>query len=221
MLIKRILKKLIRLLKKQFYVYEQRQKGSEISKDVQGYENLILEGNNGIPENCFFCGRVNIGFGTTLGVGNYLAGDITIGKYAQIGAYVAIHSTNHPIHYLSTYINYRLFDGRLSNLKTNSPVVVGNDVWIGHGAIILSGVSISDGAIIAAGSVVTKDVPPYAIVAGNPAREIKRRFSQNVIEELLNLKWWDKSKSEIEEIRPLFFSDLNKLDSIFDILPKN
>lgn len=156
-----------------------------------------------------------------MGINNYISGEVTIGRYSQIGAYVAIHSTNHPMYHLSTYINYRLFDGELSSFKTNSPIVIGNDVWIGHGAIILSGVKISDGAIVAAGAVVTKSVPPYTIVAGNPAREIKKRFSKNVIDELVRLRWWDKSNTEIEKIKPLFFSDLSKVDSIFEILPNN
>ncbi len=68
---------------------------------------------------------------------------------------------------------------------------IGNDVWIGSGALILSGASIGDGAVVAAHSVVTKPVPPYAIVAGNPARVVKYRFDEATIQELLALKWWD------------------------------
>jgi acetyltransferase-like isoleucine patch superfamily enzyme len=195
--------------------------GNTIAADIRGINYLFLEGENAISENSFFQGNIKIGFRTTLGMHNYFAGDVSIGRYTQIGAYVAIHSTNHPIHYLSTYINFRLFEGKLSQLKTSSPVLIGSDVWIGQGAIVLSGVNIGDGAIIAAGAVVTKDVAPYAIVAGNPAREIKKRFSKVVIEELLSLRWWDKSKFEIEEIKPLFFSDLSKVHSIFDIIPNN
>ncbi|WP_281035175.1 CatB-related O-acetyltransferase [Mesorhizobium tamadayense] len=79
-------------------------------------------------------------------------------------------------------------------------VTVGNDVWIGYGAIILPGVEIGDGAVIGAGAVVTKNVPPYAIVAGSPAREIRYRFSQDIILKLLAIQWWlwddDKIKSE-------------------------
>ncbi len=70
-------------------------------------------------------------------------------------------------------------------------VVIGNDVWIGANAIILPGVNIGDGAVIGAGTVVTKDVPPYAIVGGNPARVIKYRFDENTINTLLKIKWWD------------------------------
>lgn len=185
--------------------------GCTVAGDVNGLHHLFLEGENAIPGNCFFQGNVKLGFRTTLGIHNYFGGDVTIGRYSQIGAYVAIHSTNHPIHHLATYINSRLFNGELSQLKTNSPVVIGNDVWIGHSAIILSGVTIGDGAIIGAGSVVTKDVLPYAIVAGNPAKELKKRFETTLIQELLVLKWWEKSPKEIEDLRPLFFTSfLNK-----------
>jgi len=80
---------------------------------------------------------------------------------------------------------------RIKELKKKDTVVIGNDVWIGTGAQILLGVKIGDGAIVAAGSVVTKDVPPYTVVGGVPAKVIKRRFSDEVIEALLELKWWE------------------------------
>ena len=91
---------------------------------------------------------------------------------------VAIHTTNHPIHYLSTYINKRLFEGALSTLKENKKTSIGHDVWIGHNAIILGGLTIGNGAIIASGSVVTKDVPAFSVVAGIPAKVI-REFKNN------------------------------------------
>jgi acetyltransferase-like isoleucine patch superfamily enzyme len=75
--------------------------------------------------------------------------------------------------------------------RTKGVTRIGNDVWMGQGAIILSGVTVGDGAIIGAGAVVSRDVPPYAIVAGNPAQVVRHRFAPSTIEFLLNLQWWD------------------------------
>ena len=94
------------------------------------------------------------------------------------------------------------------NLDTNSitsawdnkgDIVIGNDVWIGYEAVILAGVTIGDGAVIGARTVVTKDVPPYTIVGGMPAKPIKKRFPQERIDTLLKIKWWDWSKEQISQ----------------------
>ncbi|WP_279362441.1 CatB-related O-acetyltransferase [Xanthomonas sacchari] len=81
---------------------------------------------------------------------------------------------------------------------TKGPTIIGNDVWIGHGAMVLSGVTVGDGACIGAGAVVSKDVPPYAIVAGNPARLVRMRFDAQSVARLLEIRWWDWP---IEKIR--------------------
>jgi acetyltransferase-like isoleucine patch superfamily enzyme len=93
---------------------------------------------------------------------------------------------------------------------------IGNDVWIGANSIILKGTKIGDGAIIGAGSVVTRNIPPYAIAVGNPAKVIKYRYSQEDIEFFLNLKWWDFSRSKIQEIVNLdLFSSFDKFKNYF------
>ncbi|MDM5298343.1 CatB-related O-acetyltransferase [Bacillus pumilus] len=91
--------------------------------------------------------------------------------------------------------------------KSKGDVQIGHDVWIGYGASIMSGVSIGNGAVIGANSVITKDVPPYAIVAGNPQRLMKYRFSHDIIEKLQSLKWWELDFSQIQAIVHLLQSN--------------
>ena len=99
-----------------------------------------------------------------------------------------------------------------SYIRNNKSVVIGNDVWIGQNATVLPGVHIGDGAIIGANSVVGSDVPPYTIVAGNPARKIRSRFDNELTELLLKFSWWDKSVDEIKSLIPLLIcSDLEKV----------
>lgn len=91
-------------------------------------------------------------------------------------------------------------------------IVIGNDVWIGYEAVIMAGVHIGDGAIIGTRAVVTKDVPPYTIVGGVPAKEIRKRFNSDMIEQMLALKWWNWSVDKIQEFLPyLMNGDLEKI----------
>ena len=107
-----------------------------------------------------------------------------------------------------------------SHPYTKGPVIIGNDVWIGEGSLILSGVSVGDGAIIAAHSVVVNDVPPYALVAGNPAQIKRMRFSAKVISELEEIKWWDYDDEAINLIIPYLMNpDIEtSLEKIKEIL---
>lgn len=182
----------------------------------RGLQNVIFEGKNAVPDRCNFSGSIKIGYATTLGCNNFFSGKIAIGKYCQIGSDVAIHATNHPIKYLSTYVNKNLFKGELKTLREKYEINIGNDVWIGHNVIILGNVTIGNGAILAAGAIVTKDVEPYTIVAGVPAKPIKKRFSELIIQEIEDLKWWDLSETELEKIKPLFFKDFQNQESIYE-----
>lgn len=114
--------------------------------------------------------------------------------------------SNHDWRNTTTYI----WPGEVPNsherLTSNGDIVVGHDVWIGYGATILSGVTIGNGAVVAGGALVTKDVPPYTVVGGNPAREITRRFPNDVIEGLLRTEWWNWPLEKIEQYRPLLLS---------------
>ena len=125
---------------------------------------------------------------------------LIIGRFCSIacGAKFLFNSANHTLRSLSTYIFPVLFEeweldvARIPEAWDNrGDIVIGNDVWIGYEAVILAGVTIGDGAIVAARAVVTKDVPPYTIVGGVPAKPIRKRFSDQEIAQLLELKWWD------------------------------
>lgn len=182
----------------------------------RGLQNVTFGGKNAVPDRCNFSGTIKIGYATTLGYNNFIHGDVEIGKYCQIGADVAIHTTNHPISYLSTYVNNTLFNGELSSLKEVKKTVIGNDVWIGHNVNIMGGVTIGNGAILAAGALITKDVPAYTIVGGVPAKEIRKRFSESIIAEIEKLQWWNLSEEELEKIKPLFFKGFENKSTIYD-----
>jgi len=113
---------------------------------------------------------------------------------------------NHPTHLVSTFpFEYALKNiTPFGDLAVDGPTEIGNDVWIGLRAIIMPGVRIGDGAVIGAGSIVTKDVAPYAIVAGNPARFIRNRFTDEQIASLLAIRWWDWSDEKIIAEQPGF-----------------
>lgn len=132
---------------------------------------------------------------------------LIIGKYCSIacGAKFMFTSGNHKMASLSTY-PFPLFDEEWglngANITdawdNNGDIVIGNDVWIGYEAVIMQGVHIGDGAIIGTRAVVTKDVAPYTIVGGVPAKEIRKRFSEDVIEKLLELQWWNWDDEKVQ-----------------------
>lgn len=131
---------------------------------------------------------------------------LIIGKFCSIacGVKFLFNSANHTLSSLSTYpfpLFYEEWDlekSKVANSWDNKgDIVIGNDVWIGYEAVIMAGVTVGDGAIIGTRAVVTKDVPPYTIVGGIPAKPIRKRFSDETIEALLNLKWWNWSDEKI------------------------
>jgi acetyltransferase-like isoleucine patch superfamily enzyme len=128
---------------------------------------------------------------------------VSIGKFCSISSGINIVGGEHNMRWVSTFPLRERFQlpgrGKDGHPKTKGPIIIGNDVWIGMGATILSGVTVGDGAVIAAHSVVTKDVPPYAIVAGNPAQVLKYRFDQETIQALLRIQWWNWDITKIVE----------------------
>lgn len=146
---------------------------------------------------------------------------LIIGKFCSIasGTKFIMGSANHRLGSVTTY-PFNVFGGswqentpdHMSQLPFKGDTVIGNDVWIGRESIIMPGVKIGDGAIIAAYSVVTKDVEPYSVVGGNPARFIKKRFNDELIELLLEFKWWDLSPEKLVTVLPLLCDfDLEKV----------
>ncbi len=136
-------------------------------------------------------------------------GKLKIGSFCSISSGVNILlGGEHTSDWITTYPFSEIFPEYERPKKvTKGDVVIGNDVWIGMNALILSGVCIGDGAIIGAGAVVTKNVAPYSVVAGIPAREIKKRYEPETIEKLLKLKWWNWSIKRIKENLDLLLSD--------------
>ena len=146
---------------------------------------------------------------------------LIIGKFCSIacGTKFLFNCANHTLKSLSTYtfpLFYEEWELEKSNITTawdnKGDIVIGNDVWIGYEAVIMTGVHIGDGAIIAARAVVTKDVPPYPIVGGTPAKEIRKRFDTEMIHQLLKLKWWDWSTYKIRQCLPYIAE--GKLDEL-------
>ncbi|MTH53515.1 acetyltransferase [Bacillus mangrovi] len=153
---------------------------------------------------------------------SYTMDDVTMnyteaGKYVSIASHVCINPVDHPMDRVTQHhMTYRCKsyglaeedDDSIFDWRRGRRVKIGHDVWIGHGAIIMKGVEIGIGAVVGAGAIVTKPVEPYTIVAGVPARPIRKRFSEDIIEKLLASAWWDWPRDVLEER----FKDLNDVE---------
>ena len=141
---------------------------------------------------------------------------IEIGSFCSLADGVCILSgiSNHRVDTVSTKNFGNLFPEIPNEPIVKGPTTIGSDVWIGRNAIILPGLKIGDGAVVGAGSVVTKDVPPYAIVAGNPARIIRLRFDAKTIEVLLKIKWWNWSDEKIQNHKKYFLGPIDDFVSV-------
>lgn len=136
--------------------------------------------------------------------------EVYIGSFTSIARSVSIQEFNHNINTLSTYhMHHNIFDSpRENDIYSNGSICIGNDVWIGAQCVILSGATIGDGAVVAANSVVRGEVRPYSIVAGSPAKAIGQRFDDEIIKQLMSLKWWDRPLNELKLNQHLFSKQL-------------
>jgi len=203
------LRLLLREMKLGFKRFRLRQQTVRIDPFTNFHES-VFEGYNGIGMG----GDVS---GTYFGRHTYV-GDHCILRHSQIGRYcslahnVCIVEGNHPLEFASTspvfhslrkqtgetYVSHASFtEYRFADPASRRSVVIGSDVWIGHGALIMSGLNIGHGAVVAAGAVVTRDVAPYEIVAGVPARVMRKRFSDDICARLLASRWWELSEESL------------------------
>nr|WP_102782474.1 CatB-related O-acetyltransferase [Thalassospira sp. GB04J01] len=166
-------------------------------------------------------GRHSYGLKKNMVAGASIDAQLNVGSYCSIGPDVLfLCKVDHPLDFPSTFPFKTLLwntDKGNKDAITKGSISLGHDVWIGARAIVLSGVKIGTGAVVAAGAIVTKDVPPYAIVGGNPARLIRKRFDDDKIEKLLETRWWELNDEDLKEKETLLYGNVqNFLDAFQD-----
>ena len=171
------------------------------------------------PDGAFLARGSRINRHFRIGTGSRVNGPVLVvgGENCEIGRYCAIAeglrliTSNHDMNHLSVQLGLqREITGKVF-VADKKGVKIGSDVWIGDSVLILAGVEVGHGAVIGAGSVVTRSIPPYTVWAGVPARQIRRRFSEEMTAWLLDLRWWEWSKEEMKARSALFEQDLTTL----------
>lgn len=182
---------------------------SRISSSAIILRGCTFEGHNSVGDNTYLSGT-SFGYGSFVGFGCEFS-NCKIGRFSSLGSNIRVVSATHPVNgFISThpaffsdtywfhYVQASKFKEHLTN-EDGLECTIGNDVWIGDNVLILGGCKIGNGAIIGMGSIVLHDVPPYTIVAGIPAKEIRKRFPDDTIESLQKIEWWNKPIDWIEK----------------------
>ena len=187
--------------------------GRKASSDLK----TIFEGNNVIMDYSSIS-KSEIGFGSYL-AGHTSLSRVKIGRYCSIGQNVKNYFGIHPTDYVSTHPSFystkkqagftyskenKILEHKYADKECKFINIIGNDVWIGNNVSLMDGIIIGDGAIIATGAVVTKDIEPYTIVGGVPAKKIRDRFPQEIVKALLSYRWWEKNNQWLIENAHLF-----------------
>lgn len=216
---------LIKVYKKLIFIYKKLFLPSQV----------FMVGNVKINKNCKLrsckligISEIDIGFCTTIMENveiNARINKIEIGNYCSIARNTLIIEYSHYLNRLTTYlINKNIFNEEMRNdIFSKGDIIIKNDVWIGANVVILSGVTIGNGVIVGANSVVKNSIPDFAIVSGNPAKIIRYRFDENIISQLLQIKWWNLKPSQLTLIKPYLNKDINTdiLISIKNIIQSN
>jgi acetyltransferase-like isoleucine patch superfamily enzyme len=184
-------------------------RGSELKGQVKvGGNTRIIEAK--------LIGNIEIGRWTTINGPNSdiwaLVNKVRIGNFCSIARNVSIQEYDHHFDRITSYfVHANVFGDKMDkDIVSKGDIIIGNDVWIGTQSVILSGATISDGVVIGANSVVNSFIPPYAIAVGSPAKVVKYRFSDQIIERLLKLRWWDWDDERIRSNHALFDSSLTE-----------
>lgn len=190
---------------------------------MKGLLQRLRRGRNPLNETRVHLAKLAKAYGFSIGAYSYgrpkvrfpeSGRSLTIGRYCSIADKVEILlGGDHRLDWASTY-PFAALRGHFPDAdppedyhSSRGDVVIGHDVWLGSGCMILSGVTVGHGAVVAAHAIVTRDVPPYAVVAGNPARVVRTRFAPEVVEALVAEAWWDRSPAEVSDLIPLLQSD--------------